>query len=660
MNFLAASFLIGALAVAAPIYIHMIRKTPANKFVFSSLRFLTPSPETQASRSSIEHWLLLLIRALIIALLCLAFARPYIISNLLNTSNKTNAAVLYLVDTSASMNQPDFKKLIETQFSEQISTLEQKDFAAIYSFDKHIYPVRDFNEANLKPTEYIESLRSIEPSWSQSDFAQALQEATDRLSRLIDEKQLTKADIEVFTDLQADDQLEKIRQTPWPKNINVIIHKLSSDKDNASIHLSRIDNEDIKLKIVNHADITQENITVTLLADGKSYFTEEFNLIANQSKFINVPIKNFPDSTKNIVAKLKGDELDFDNTSFITMPQKQTKNISYLTDEGHKTGNNLFYLSQFFPSGNSSATLSETLTANKPNLIVIDKPLSVEQIKQVKDFTQAGATTIFLAKNVKRQQTLNALLKSNISIKSGSVTDYLMLSNIDFSHWLFSPYAEARFKDFSSIHFWKYRELVLPENHDLNIIASFDNQSPAVMSKALGKGEVIVMASSWAKEDSQLAVNSKFIPFVLSLLNASSRNYEDSFNHTFSNSLSLPQGEIRDAQNEVISKIASIGSFSLKNDEQSFLFSVNSPQTESSSKTFNDKDILQTGIKLVPRHELEKHLSLRHTNDSLEKISNKSTQSNIWQYLLMAVVALIILETVIGHTTYKRMTLNET
>ena len=74
MNFLAASFLIGTLAVAAPIYIHMIRKTPANKFSFSSLRFLTPSPETQASRSSIEHWLLLCLRVLIIILLCLAFA----------------------------------------------------------------------------------------------------------------------------------------------------------------------------------------------------------------------------------------------------------------------------------------------------------------------------------------------------------------------------------------------------------------------------------------------------------------------------------------------------------------------------------------------------------------------------------------------------------
>ena len=44
MSFLAPLFLFGALAVAAPILFHLIRRTSREKIPFSSLMFLQPTP----------------------------------------------------------------------------------------------------------------------------------------------------------------------------------------------------------------------------------------------------------------------------------------------------------------------------------------------------------------------------------------------------------------------------------------------------------------------------------------------------------------------------------------------------------------------------------------------------------------------------------------
>ena len=63
MNFLTPLFLLGALAVAAPILFHLIRQTSKEQTNFSSLMFLLPVPPRVTKRSRLEHLLLLLLRS---------------------------------------------------------------------------------------------------------------------------------------------------------------------------------------------------------------------------------------------------------------------------------------------------------------------------------------------------------------------------------------------------------------------------------------------------------------------------------------------------------------------------------------------------------------------------------------------------------------------
>ena len=77
MSFLAPLFLLGAAAIAGPILFHLIRRTTRNRTLFSSLRFLRQTPPRLTRKSRLENWLLLLLRCLALALLALAFSRPF-------------------------------------------------------------------------------------------------------------------------------------------------------------------------------------------------------------------------------------------------------------------------------------------------------------------------------------------------------------------------------------------------------------------------------------------------------------------------------------------------------------------------------------------------------------------------------------------------------
>src|SRR3954467_10452947 len=106
MNFLAPLFLLGGIAIAAPVIFHLIRRTTRQHTVFSSLMFLLPTPPRLTRRSRLENWLLLLLRCLALGLLAVGFARPFLKQSSLNEPTGGPAKrVVILLDVSASMRR---------------------------------------------------------------------------------------------------------------------------------------------------------------------------------------------------------------------------------------------------------------------------------------------------------------------------------------------------------------------------------------------------------------------------------------------------------------------------------------------------------------------------------------------------------------------------
>src|SRR5438105_405405 len=69
---------LGALALAAPVWLHLRRRRQSNLHRFSAVRFLEDQPMPRRSPLRLRNLLLFMVRALAMLLVVAAFAWPYL------------------------------------------------------------------------------------------------------------------------------------------------------------------------------------------------------------------------------------------------------------------------------------------------------------------------------------------------------------------------------------------------------------------------------------------------------------------------------------------------------------------------------------------------------------------------------------------------------
>jgi hypothetical protein len=103
MGFLVPAFLAGLAALIVPVVLHLRHRDKDTPHRFPSLMFVERLPIRTAQRRRITDWPLLLLRALAIALLVLAFARPLWSRPGIARATATDRTVIVLLDRSMSM-----------------------------------------------------------------------------------------------------------------------------------------------------------------------------------------------------------------------------------------------------------------------------------------------------------------------------------------------------------------------------------------------------------------------------------------------------------------------------------------------------------------------------------------------------------------------------
>ncbi len=101
MGWLAPGFLLGALTIAVPVWLHLLKRNASQPRQFSSLMLFEPQQRSTTRRRRIDHWLLLLLRVAVLLLIAAAFAEPFVRGHLPG-ANPERLLVL-AVDDSFSM-----------------------------------------------------------------------------------------------------------------------------------------------------------------------------------------------------------------------------------------------------------------------------------------------------------------------------------------------------------------------------------------------------------------------------------------------------------------------------------------------------------------------------------------------------------------------------
>ena len=127
--------------------------------------FLRSSPPRITSKSRLEHWLLLLLRAAVLALLALAFARPFWrTKELTDVSGVAPKRIAILVDISASMRRENLWQQAVDEAEKILATVTPRDRVALYAFDNRVSTVMGFDQTGKLPA--TQSVALIKQSMS--------------------------------------------------------------------------------------------------------------------------------------------------------------------------------------------------------------------------------------------------------------------------------------------------------------------------------------------------------------------------------------------------------------------------------------------------------------------------------------------------------------
>jgi hypothetical protein len=103
MSFVHVYLLGGLSLLAVPLLVHLALRERPRRLLFPAFRFLQQTYRSNRRKLRFQHLLLLLLRLLVVAALCLALARPRLYSDLPSLTGNQKIAAVLVFDTSPSM-----------------------------------------------------------------------------------------------------------------------------------------------------------------------------------------------------------------------------------------------------------------------------------------------------------------------------------------------------------------------------------------------------------------------------------------------------------------------------------------------------------------------------------------------------------------------------
>lgn len=688
MGILAPLFLAGLAGLSIPLILHLVRRTPKGKQQFSSLMFLSPTPPRLTRRSRLDQVLLLLMRLAALALLVFAFARPFLRETaLLSLNDLPRRRVALLVDTSASMRRGDIWQQAQQAITRELDELGPQDEVALFTFDDEVETIVTFQtQSQPNGAAAVDVVRSAvkqaQPTWAAGDLGTALTSLASELDAERDVQQSTiKTQLIVISDFQQGSRLEALQGFKWPDETRVSIvtrplkAKLTS---NATLQLLASEEEtpedELRVRVVNAADSTQDQFFVQWFDARQPHSKGEAKegevavyVPPGQSRVVKLP-RPLNNMLANRVV-LRGDAHDFDNTYYVVPPRQQQISLIYLGSDKDDDPQGWQYYLRLATSGDPLRQVDVTAIADakplpaqpRPQVVVATSALAASRLAELKTLVDAGGALVLVPPDRNAAQVLSEFFPevevgADRTVREG---DFRLLGEIDFRSPLFQPFASPRYNDFTRIHFWNHRPVVIKETAEgeekSHVLARFDNGEPWLIDRSLGKGRVWALTSGWQPDDSQLAVSSKFVPLIASLLDqacGTARSLSSvavnapvrlPAERSANLSLQTPDGEAISIPPDETSfrDTSKPGIYRAAFGQDEFRFAVNVPASESDTAPLPIEQLEQLGVKLEQSVTKSAELSRRRQEHDTELESRQQ----VWRWLLIGCLGFVMLET---------------
>lgn len=542
MGLLAGMFAVaGAVGASIPLIIHLLNRERARRLVFSTVRFIQMSHQTNVQRHKLKRLLLLLMRILMLLLLGFAFARPFFAEDPATApelGGVRNAVII--LDTSYSMQYADVFAEAKKEAIKRLDSLESADAVAlILSADKsrQVLPI-DSEHSHIRS-----SIENAELTNYTTDYLDALQNADEILKAVsVGQKQ-----IYLVADLQKsgwDNFLETDRLSP---DVDIEFVDVSVEKqDNRAVTAINVppvvllDQKDAELvaRIHNYSTERVENLSVSLFIDNNKVETIQLDIEPNDSldAAFRIKIDLQTESAHTGRVEIESDALEIDNIRYFTV--QSMKSIKVHCVNGERKRNDIddetFFLTRALVAvGDEGVPINYTESTTIPSADAMQRfdvlilanvsKMNATEAERLKAFVNAGGGLVLAmgdqVDSGAYQQHLggaeNSLLPCTLMQAVGDPIgkeEFQVIANVEYRHPIFAPFSNPNHGDFAKGRFFRYYQST--PTSDASVIAVFDDGNPAVVEKIYGNGRVLCYTSTIDREWNDLPIHGVYLPFL--------------------------------------------------------------------------------------------------------------------------------------------------
>jgi hypothetical protein len=515
MGFFAPWFLAGVAAVGLPIWLHLLKKHRSTPLPFASLMFFEQHIQSSIKHKRLRYLVLFALRTALVALIALAFAKPYIHQKALPASRAGEVSIM-AVDNSLSMRAGDRMAHAKQMAKAAIDRLGPGQRAEVMAFGARMQAMSELTGDRAALSAGVDA---IEASDARTSFAELA-----RAARSIAQSLRLPVDVQLFSDMQ---------QSGMPPNFNDL--RLNQD---VRLEPHPVDKQVPNFTVENVVaprrvyDAKKQRVLATIAGFGTKKADRVVSLSLNgrvvESKTVTVPENGRATAeflsldvphgqNKGEVRIDSADTLPQDDHFYFSTERVEPRHALFVHEADSSQGL-LYFKSALEASGETAFMMDPATPEQVANVsperyafVVLSDagPLPAAFENELRGYVRSGGSVLIaLGRN------------------SAAIT-HVPVSDVRFEETRYAGREGDRFQTaawLDSSHpailtdnRWegvKFYQAIRVAPGDARVVARLSDQTPLLLDQQVGQGRILIFTSTFDNIANDFPLHASFVPFV--------------------------------------------------------------------------------------------------------------------------------------------------
>jgi Aerotolerance regulator N-terminal/von Willebrand factor type A domain len=513
MGFLAPWFLAGLAAVGLPVYIHLLRRQTTTPRPVSSLMFFERGTQSSTRHRRLRYLVLFALRALLILLLALVFANPFLRRS---SAAANDRLLLVAIDNSFSMRAgtrlADAKRDALNVLAKRKPSQPAQVMALRGELHVLTQPIKDAGALKA-------AVEGIQPGDAYGNFGEL-----GRGMRAMVETVHTPIELHLFSDMQASNMPANFADMVMPGNVSLVLHPLAKSVvpnwtvESVDAPGQLLDTKKARvLAVIAGHQTPAATRTVSLVINGAVTATKKVEVPADGRATVTFEPLDVPYGANRCEVKIDpADGFPADDASIFAVRRADPERVLFVHQAGDSRSP-LYFGSALAAAAQASFVLQPIIVGQAADVdptkyafVVLSDVASIPSLLEnnLLRYVQNGGSVLIAAGTSESHRQRVPLFGENVSdahFYSGAGS-FSIVGQTDPSHPAMkgaAGWADAKF----------YYASVVDPGHS-RVVARLADGTPLLLDKQIGQGHLLLFTSGFDNVTNDLPLHPAFVPFV--------------------------------------------------------------------------------------------------------------------------------------------------